>query len=115
MRSEKEQMTAGKEINIVELQLRDTPGEQENHPGSAKHKEEKKEVFSKVRGPGWAACRSSVYTPSEENKYGGAVEVGSLGSAPRTATTRQKRTRRRTTDDGFRIPACQRPCCVMFR
>lgn len=65
MRSEKEQMTAGKETNTVELQLRDIPGEQEHTPGSAKHKEEKKEVFSKVRGPGWATCRSSVYTPSE--------------------------------------------------
>lgn len=52
MRSEKEQMTAGKETNTVELQLRDIPGEQEHTPGSAKQKEEKKEVFSKVRGPG---------------------------------------------------------------
>lgn len=51
MRSEKEQMTAGKEKNVVELQFRDIPGEQEHTPGSAKQKDEKKEVFSKVRGP----------------------------------------------------------------
>lgn len=66
MRSEKEQMTAGKEAHAVELQLRDIPGEQEHAPGSAKHKEEKKEVFSKVRrgvggrGAG-GPCRSGVY------------------------------------------------------
>ncbi|XP_075887194.1 regulator of nonsense transcripts 3A isoform X3 [Nelusetta ayraudi] len=48
MRSEKEQMTAGKEKNVVELQFRDIPGEQEHTPGSAKQKDEKKEVFSKV-------------------------------------------------------------------
>lgn len=59
MRSEKDQMTAGKEKNVVELQFRDIPGEQEHTPGNTKQKEEKKEVFSKVKGGrGSAACRS---------------------------------------------------------
>lgn len=48
MRSEKDQMTAGKEKTVVELQFRDIPGEQENTPGNLKQKEEKKEVFTKV-------------------------------------------------------------------
>ncbi|KAK5607379.1 regulator of nonsense transcription [Crenichthys baileyi] len=41
-------MTAGKEKGIVEIQLKDVPREQENVPASAKQKEEKKEVFTKV-------------------------------------------------------------------
>lgn len=48
MRSEKEQMTVGKEKNVVEIQFRDIPGEQENASGNAKQKEEKKEVCTKV-------------------------------------------------------------------
>ncbi|MEQ2311924.1 regulator of nonsense transcription [Ameca splendens] len=41
-------MTAGKEKGIVEIQLKDVPREQENVPASAKQKEEKKELFTKV-------------------------------------------------------------------
>ncbi|KAM4560903.1 regulator of nonsense transcripts 3A isoform 3-T3 [Fundulus diaphanus] len=48
MRSDKDQMTAGKEKNIVEIQLKDVAREQENVPASVKQKEEKKEVFTKV-------------------------------------------------------------------
>lgn len=48
MRSEKEQMTVGKEKSVVEIQFRDIPGEQENTPNNTKQKEEKKEVFTKV-------------------------------------------------------------------
>lgn len=96
-------MTAGKETNTVELQLRDFPGEQEHIPGSAKHKEEKKEVFSKVMGPGWATCRSSVYTRCEQ-KHGGAMEGGGLGSAPWTATAQEGRLGGRlTTASGFQL------------
>lgn len=51
MRSEKDQMTAGKEKIVVELQFRDIPGEQENATGNPKQKEEKKEVFTKVGEP----------------------------------------------------------------
>ncbi|XP_063743168.1 regulator of nonsense transcripts 3A isoform X2 [Eleginops maclovinus] len=47
MRSEKDQMTVGKEKSIVEIQFRDIPREQENIPGNLKQKEEKKEVFTK--------------------------------------------------------------------
>lgn len=63
MRSEKEQMTAGKDTNTVELQLRDIPGEQEPTLGSAKLKEEKKEVFSKVRGSLEAGRRVAAVFP----------------------------------------------------
>lgn len=42
-------MTAGKEKSIFEIQLKDVPREQENIPANAKPKEEKKEVFTKVR------------------------------------------------------------------
>lgn len=49
MRSDKDQMTAGKEKSIVEIQLKDAPREQENVSASAKPREEKKEVFTKVR------------------------------------------------------------------
>ncbi|KAM4559128.1 regulator of nonsense transcripts 3A isoform 2-T2 [Odontesthes bonariensis] len=48
MRSEKDQMTVGKEKSVVELQFRDIPTDQESTPGNPKQKEEKKEVFSKV-------------------------------------------------------------------
>uniref|UniRef100_A0A096ME97 UPF3A regulator of nonsense mediated mRNA decay n=1 Tax=Poecilia formosa TaxID=48698 RepID=A0A096ME97_POEFO len=48
MRSDKDQMTAGKEKSIFEIQLKDVPREQENIPANAKPKEEKKEVFTKV-------------------------------------------------------------------
>uniref|UniRef100_A0A3B4U4D4 UPF3A regulator of nonsense mediated mRNA decay n=1 Tax=Seriola dumerili TaxID=41447 RepID=A0A3B4U4D4_SERDU len=48
MRSEKDQMTVGKEKNVVEIQFRDIPREQENTPCNPKQKEEKKEVFTKV-------------------------------------------------------------------
>ncbi|KAK1902353.1 Regulator of nonsense transcripts 3A [Dissostichus eleginoides] len=48
MRSEKDQMTVGKEKSVVEIQFRDIPREQENIPGNLKQKEEKKEVFTKV-------------------------------------------------------------------
>ncbi|XP_047456213.1 regulator of nonsense transcripts 3A isoform X1 [Mugil cephalus] len=48
MRSEKDQMTVGKEKGVVEIQFRDLPRDQENAPGNPKQKEEKKEVFSKV-------------------------------------------------------------------
>uniref|UniRef100_A0A665VLM5 UPF3A regulator of nonsense mediated mRNA decay n=1 Tax=Echeneis naucrates TaxID=173247 RepID=A0A665VLM5_ECHNA len=48
MRSEKDQMTAGKEKNVVEIQFRDIPRDAENAPCNPKQKEEKKEVFTKV-------------------------------------------------------------------
>ncbi|KAM9709679.1 regulator of nonsense transcripts 3A isoform 2-T2 [Menidia menidia] len=48
MRSEKDQMTVGKEKSVVELQFRDIPADQENTLGNQKPKEEKKEVFTKV-------------------------------------------------------------------
>ncbi|KAM6934130.1 regulator of nonsense transcripts 3A [Xenentodon cancila] len=48
MRSEKEQMTVGKEKGVVEIQFRDVPREQETNPANLKPKEDKKEVFTKV-------------------------------------------------------------------
>ncbi|XP_061647958.1 regulator of nonsense transcripts 3A isoform X2 [Phyllopteryx taeniolatus] len=45
MRSDKEQMTASKDKGVVEIKFRDASGEQDNIP---KHKEEKKELFTKV-------------------------------------------------------------------
>lgn len=51
MRSEKDQMTVCKEKS-VEIQFRDIPRDQENIPGNVKQKEEKKEIFTKVRN--WA-------------------------------------------------------------
>lgn len=61
MRSEKDQMTAGKEKTVVELQFRDIPGEQENTPGNLKQKEEKKEVFTKVGEAERCWTRRTVY------------------------------------------------------
>lgn len=61
MRSEKEQMTVGKEKSVVEIQFRDIPGEQESASNNAKPKEEKKEVFTKVgveRGRRWRSGRN---------------------------------------------------------
>jgi len=57
MRSEKDQMTVGKEKSVVELQFRDIPTDQENTPGNPKPKEEKKEVFTKVGRQAFAMCR----------------------------------------------------------
>uniref|UniRef100_A0A8C3A3Q8 UPF3A regulator of nonsense mediated mRNA decay n=1 Tax=Cyclopterus lumpus TaxID=8103 RepID=A0A8C3A3Q8_CYCLU len=48
MRSEKDQMTAGKEKSVVEIHFRDAPREQESTGAHLKPKEEKKEVFTKV-------------------------------------------------------------------
>ncbi|XP_037542530.1 regulator of nonsense transcripts 3A isoform X3 [Nematolebias whitei] len=48
MRSEKDQMTAGKDKCLVEIQFMDILREQDNLPGNTKQKEEKKEVFTKV-------------------------------------------------------------------
>lgn len=57
MRSEKDQITAGKEKSVVEIQFRDIPREQENTSGNPKQKEEKKEVFTKVGSRGFQPCR----------------------------------------------------------
>lgn len=57
MRSEKDQMTVGKERNVVEIQFRDLPREQEGTPGNLKLKEEKREVFTKVGSRVVAVCR----------------------------------------------------------
>ncbi|XP_034429937.1 regulator of nonsense transcripts 3A [Hippoglossus hippoglossus] len=48
MRSEKDQMTVGKDKSVVEIQFRDIPRDQENCAGGNRQKEEKKEVFTKV-------------------------------------------------------------------
>ncbi|XP_066562882.1 regulator of nonsense transcripts 3A isoform X1 [Amia ocellicauda] len=48
MRSEKELLTGGRERRIVEIQFRDLPRDQDGIPTNTKHKEEKKEVFTKV-------------------------------------------------------------------
>ncbi|XP_055086801.1 regulator of nonsense transcripts 3A isoform X2 [Periophthalmus magnuspinnatus] len=48
MRSEKDQMPVAKEKGSVEIQFRDIPSEQDNTSANAKHKEEKKELFTKV-------------------------------------------------------------------
>ncbi|XP_046697061.1 regulator of nonsense transcripts 3A isoform X2 [Silurus meridionalis] len=48
MRAEKEPTTGNRERGVVEIQLRDAPREQENATANSKHKEEKKEIFTKV-------------------------------------------------------------------
>ncbi|XP_055726936.1 regulator of nonsense transcripts 3A isoform X4 [Salvelinus fontinalis] len=48
MRSEKDQMTGGREESVVEIQLRDIPRGQDAVSVNSKQKEEKKEVFTKV-------------------------------------------------------------------
>ncbi|XP_050974861.1 regulator of nonsense transcripts 3A isoform X1 [Labeo rohita] len=48
MRSEKEQRTGSRERGSVEIQFRDCQREQDNVAVNPKHKEEKKEVFTKV-------------------------------------------------------------------
>lgn len=83
MRSEKDQMTAGKEKSVVEIQFRDVPREQENTPGNPKQKEEKKEVFTKVGGR--AGCAAPRCLRAVGNRHGGGAEGGGRVSAPRTA------------------------------
>ncbi len=92
MRSEKDQMTVGKEKSVVEIQFRDIPKEQENAPGNLKQREEKKEVFTKVGGRASARCRI-VYAvwktdmeEEEEEEEEEAWRGGGIISAPRTAT-----------------------------
>lgn len=82
MRSEKDQMTVGKEKSVVEIQFRDIPREQENTSGNPKQKEEKKEVFTKVGSRAFEPCRI-VYAA-----WGGPSwrRRGGIVSAPRTAT-----------------------------
>ncbi|KAM9483978.1 regulator of nonsense transcripts 3A-like isoform 6-T6 [Salvelinus alpinus] len=48
MRSEKDQMTGGREESVVEIQVRDIPRGQDAVSVNSKQKEEKKEVFTKV-------------------------------------------------------------------
>ncbi|XP_060785770.1 regulator of nonsense transcripts 3A isoform X2 [Neoarius graeffei] len=48
MRAEKEPTTGSRERGVVEIQLRDTPREQDSATANSKHKEEKKEIFTKV-------------------------------------------------------------------
>lgn len=81
MRSEKEQITVGKEKSVVEIQFRDIPGEQENASGNTKQKEEKKEVFTKVGIECWR-CRSVKQT---------WTEVGSLQHRGQRQTNYQRR------------------------
>lgn len=80
MRSEKDQMTVGKEKSVVEIQFRDIPREQENIPENLKQKEEKKEVFTKVGSRAFAMCRI-VYAVWKTEMEGGGIL-----SAPRRAT-----------------------------
>ena len=80
MRSEKDQMTVGKDKTVVEIQFRDIPRDQENCAGGNRQKEEKKEVFTKVR--------SRVLSVVMENRHGGGgggLEGGGITSVPRTA------------------------------
>ncbi|XP_039600715.1 regulator of nonsense transcripts 3A isoform X1 [Polypterus senegalus] len=48
MRAEKELLACGRERRAVEIQFRDTPRDQNCNAANLKHKEEKKEVFTKV-------------------------------------------------------------------
>lgn len=48
MRAEKEPTTGSRERGVVEIQLRDAQREQESVTANSKHKEEKKEIFTKV-------------------------------------------------------------------
>lgn len=84
MRSEKDQMTVGKEKNVVEIKFRDIPREQDNTGCNPKQKEEKKEVFTKVGTRAFAMC--PVVYAAWENRHGGGWEEGGMVSAPRTAT-----------------------------
>lgn len=50
MRAEKqEQMTGSRDRSVVEIQFRDAQREHDNALTNSKHKEEKKEIFTKVR------------------------------------------------------------------
>ncbi|XP_053482738.1 regulator of nonsense transcripts 3A isoform X4 [Ictalurus furcatus] len=48
MRAEKEPTTGSRERGVVEIQLRDAQREQDSTTANSKHKEEKKEIFTKV-------------------------------------------------------------------
>ena len=69
MRSEKEQLSAGRERSVVEIQFRDAR-EQDINPAHLKHKEDKKEVFTKVGGPAFPATCRIVYA-ARKNRHGG--------------------------------------------
>lgn len=71
-------------------------GSRSTLPAAPSRRTRRRRCSPRWGGRGWATCRSSVYTPCAQNKYGGAVEGGGLGSAPRTATARWRR-----TTDGF--------------
>lgn len=72
MRSEKDQMTVGKEKSVVEIQFRDIPREQENTSGNPKQKEEKKEVFTKVGSRAFEPCR--IVYAAWGGRHGGDAE-----------------------------------------
>lgn len=74
MRSEKDQMTAGKDKCLVEIQFRDLPREQDNLPGNNKQKEEKKEVFTKVCSRSCCGSLSADTTNMETRREEGAFQ-----------------------------------------
>lgn len=76
MRSEKDQMTVGKEKCVVEIQFRDIPREQENTSGNSKQKEEKKEVFTKVGRRGFAPLSHCLrcLRGGRRNRHGGDAQ-----------------------------------------
>lgn len=80
MRSEKDQMTVGKEKGVVEIQFRDIPREQENAPGNPKQKEEKKEIFTKVGRRASARCRI-VYAVRRVDMEAASTELVDFSTA----------------------------------
>lgn len=48
MRAEKEPTTGSRDRGVVEIQLREAQREQDSATVNSKHKEEKKEIFTKV-------------------------------------------------------------------
>lgn len=107
MRSEKEQMTVGKEKSVVEIQFRDIPGEQENASGNAKQKEEKKEIFTKVGIECWR-CRSKKkkQTWTEVGSFSTADSDKHIANDATVSPSRQQLSNVVTLEKHRKLPCC---------
>lgn len=105
MRSEKEQMTVGKEKSIVEIHFRDIPGDQENASGNTKQKEEKKEVFTKVGIECWR-CRSGNQTWTEVGSFSTADSDKQIANDATVSSSRQQLSNVVTLEKHQNQPRC---------
>lgn len=105
MRAEKEPTTGSRERGVVEIQLRDTQREQDSATANSKHKEEKKEIFTKVGQHTTAYVSLSVLTLRCPVRDEGRIQHHRqrTGSARRTCVPHATQTTRSKDryDDAF--------------